>query len=55
MTVRLPAELTARIDEHAASRDESRSEVMRRFLERGLDAEATAKPRRPAKRKDDSQ
>ncbi len=54
MTVRLPAELTARIDEHAKSRDETRSEVMRRFLEAGLDAEAAAKPRRPVKRKDES-
>jgi Arc/MetJ-type ribon-helix-helix transcriptional regulator len=49
MTVRLPDELTARIDEHAERRGESRSEVMRRFLELGLESEAAAKPRRPGK------
>jgi len=54
MTVRLPAELTERIDQHAESRGESRSEVMRRFLEAGLAAESpgtAAKPRsKPAKK-----
>jgi len=51
MTVRLPASLTERIDNHAESRGETRSEVMRRMLENGLAAEsAPAKPRRPPKR-----
>jgi negative regulator of replication initiation len=52
MTVRLPASLTERIDNHAESRGETRSDVMRRMLENGLAAEsaAPAKPRsRPAK------
>jgi negative regulator of replication initiation len=44
LTIRLPKELTARIDAHAKSRGESRSEVMRRFLERGLASEAADKP-----------
>jgi len=48
MTVRLPAALTERIDQHAKSRGESRSEVMRRWLEHGLASEAAvANPRRP--------
>jgi Arc/MetJ-type ribon-helix-helix transcriptional regulator len=52
MTVRLPKELTERIDRHAKSRDETRSEVMRRILEAGLAAEAgEAKPRRAPKSK----
>ena len=56
MTVRLPDELTARIDEHAKGRGETRSEVMRRFLEAGLASESAAtKPRRSVKRKDESQ
>jgi predicted transcriptional regulator len=51
MTVRLPASLTERIDKHAESRGETRSQVMRRFLEQGLASETdTAKPRRPAKK-----
>jgi hypothetical protein len=51
LTIRLPKTLTARIDEHAKSRGETRSEVMRRFLEAGLAAESSAaKPRRPAKK-----
>jgi hypothetical protein len=32
----------------------SRPEAVRRLMERGLDAGAAAKPRRPAKRKDES-
>jgi negative regulator of replication initiation len=44
MTVRLPKELTGRIDAHAKSRGETRSEVMRRFLEAGLASEAAAEP-----------
>jgi Ribbon-helix-helix protein, copG family len=52
MTVRLPATLTARIDAHAKSRDETRSEVMRRFLELGLAGEEPAvKPKRIARPK----
>jgi len=52
MTVRLPADLTARIDAHAKSRGESRSEVMRRWIEGGLASEpsTTGKPRRTAKK-----
>jgi len=47
MTVRLPKSLTERINAHAKSRGESRSEVMRRWIESGLASEAdTAKPRR---------
>jgi Arc/MetJ-type ribon-helix-helix transcriptional regulator len=46
MTVRLPKELTERIDRHAKSRGETRSEVMRRILEAGLAVETEArKPR----------
>jgi negative regulator of replication initiation len=44
LTIRLPKELTARIDAHAKSKGESRSEVMRRFLEAGLASEAAGKP-----------
>ena len=51
-SLRLPLTLMERIDKHAESRGESRSEVMRRFLEFGLESESpTAKPRR--KRKED--
>jgi len=43
---RLPASLTERIDRHAENRGETRSEVMRRFLEAGLAAEVSeGKPR----------
>jgi negative regulator of replication initiation len=56
LTIRLPKELTARLDAHAKSRGESRSEVMRRFLESGLASEGAdtapaepASPPRPAK------
>jgi hypothetical protein len=46
-SLRLPLTLMERIDKHAESRGESRSEVMRRFLEFGLESESpTAKPRR---------
>src|SRR5258706_3406787 len=38
-------ELTARIDKHAESRGETRSEVMRRFVEAGPSREAAGKPR----------
>jgi metal-responsive CopG/Arc/MetJ family transcriptional regulator len=42
----LPAVLTERIDKHAENRGEIRSDVMRRFLEAGLEAEAgESKPR----------
>jgi len=52
MTIRLPKSLTERIDAHAKSCGESRSDVMRRFLEQGLASEAApAKPRRSAKDK----
>ena len=43
MTVRLPESLTERIDAHAKNRGESRSEVMRKFLEDGLAREAKRK------------
>jgi len=42
MTVRLPAALTERIDKHAESRGESRSDVMRRLLEDGLARESAS-------------
>jgi Arc/MetJ-type ribon-helix-helix transcriptional regulator len=48
MTVRLPKELTERIDKHAENKGETRSEVMRRFLEAGLAAEAS-RHRKPRK------
>jgi Arc/MetJ-type ribon-helix-helix transcriptional regulator len=47
MTVRLPKSLTERIDVHAKGRGESRSEVMRRWIEAGLAAETAAAPRKP--------
>jgi Arc/MetJ-type ribon-helix-helix transcriptional regulator len=49
MTVRLPKPLTERIDQHAKARGESRSEVMRRFLEDGLERESAPvkRPRKP--------
>jgi metal-responsive CopG/Arc/MetJ family transcriptional regulator len=51
MTVRLPASLTERIDKHAESRGETRSQVMRRFLEQGLASETdVTKPRQKARK-----
>jgi metal-responsive CopG/Arc/MetJ family transcriptional regulator len=50
MTVRLPKDLTERIDRHAESRGETRSEFMRRWIEAGLAAEgADGKPKRKPK------
>ncbi len=46
MTVRLPKSLTERIDAHAKSRAESRSEVMRRWIEAGLAADEAPAPKR---------
>jgi len=40
MTVRLPRELTKRIDKNARNHGETRSETMRRFLETGVAVEA---------------
>jgi hypothetical protein len=46
-TTELSVSLTERIDKHAESRGETRSEVMRRFVEAGLAAEAgQRKPRK---------
>jgi metal-responsive CopG/Arc/MetJ family transcriptional regulator len=49
VALRLPPALTERIDEWAkANGEDSRSEAMRRLLERGLASEPDAgKPRRP--------
>jgi metal-responsive CopG/Arc/MetJ family transcriptional regulator len=47
MAVRLSKSLTERIDVHAKSSGESRSDVMRRWIQAGLASEADAKPRRP--------
>jgi metal-responsive CopG/Arc/MetJ family transcriptional regulator len=46
LTVRFPKELTERVDRHAENRGETRSEVMRRFVESGLGAEAGGGKRR---------
>jgi len=46
MTVRLPKALTERIDAHAKKRGESRSEVMRRWIEIGLASESDAAKRK---------
>src|SRR5258708_31092768 len=50
LTIRLPKELTARIDDHAKSKGETRSDVMRRFLEAGLAAESVALAAAPKRR-----
>lgn len=47
LLVRLPPLLIDRIDRHAENRSESRLEVVRSLLERGLEAAGAAKP--PAK------
>jgi len=52
MTVRLPATLTERIDEHAKSCGESRSETMRRLLEEALPAPAPPKPKRASRKQE---
>jgi hypothetical protein len=51
-SLRLPLALMERIDQHANVRGESRSEVMRRFLEDGL-ARESAPVKRPRKAKAD--
>ncbi len=55
--IRLSPEFRAEVDAWAARQDDHppRSEAIRRLARLGLDADATAKPRRPAKRKDESQ
>src|SRR5258708_26148734 len=50
LTIRLPKELTARIDDHPKSKGDTPSDVMRRFLEAGLAAASVALAPAPTRR-----
>jgi hypothetical protein len=54
--IRLSPEFRAKVDAWAARQGDKppRSEAIRRLTQIGLDADAAAKPRRPAKRKEES-
>jgi hypothetical protein len=57
VVVRLHQPMLGAIDEWRADQEgePTRAEALRRLAQRGLDADATVRPRRPVKRKDELQ